>query len=278
MADAGILGDDYEAVEVSLDDGVALITLNRPERMNAWNGRMARDLSVALARADAADEARVVVITGAGRAFCAGADLSGGDDTFQANRNQSAEEAVREVFPWDIRKPVIAAINGAAVGVGATFPLTADIRYAADDAKIGFVFVRRGQLPELASHAVLPRVVGMSRAAELLLTGKIITGAEAADIGLVSSSVEAGRVLDVAMATARDIATNAAPLSTATTKRLLWSGITDSVPEMLRREVPLFGYISQQPDSLEGVASFLEKRDPRWEGSINDAFPEDLLG
>ncbi len=279
MADeAGVLGDDYEAIEVSLDEGVALITLNRPERMNAWNGRMARDLSVVLSRIDAADEARVAVITGAGRAFCAGADLSGGDDTFQTNRNQSAEEAVREVFPWDIRKPVIAAINGAAVGVGATFPMTADIRYAATDAKIGFVFVRRGQLPELASHAVLPRVVGMSRAAELLLTGKIISGAEAADIGLVSAAVDRDQVLDTAMETAREIATHAAPLSAATTKRLLWSGITDSVPEMLKREVPLFSYISQQPDSLEGVASFLEKRDPQWGGSVNDAFPEDLLG
>ena len=268
---------DYEAIEVTLDDGVALITLNRPERMNAWNGPMARDLSVSLAWADQNDDVRAVVITGAGRAFCAGADLSSGGDTFRENRNQDPAEAFKEVFPWDIRKPVIAAINGAAVGVGATFSMTADIRYAADDAKIGFVFVRRGQLPELASHAVLPRIIGMSRAAELLMTGKIITGDEAAAMGLVSEALPREQVLARALETAHEIATHAAPVSVATSKRLLWSGITSSVSDMLRVETPLFSYISQQPDSVEGVESFLEHRDPQWKGSVNDSFPQDLL-
>lgn len=268
---------DYEAIDVTLDDGVATITLNRPERMNAWNTRMAMDLSAAMRWADETDEVRVVVLTGAGRAFCAGADLSGGSDTFRENRNQDPMEAMKDVFPWDIRKPVIAAINGAAVGVGATYPMTADIRYAADDAKIGFVFVRRGQLPELASHAVLPRIVGMSRAAELLMTGKIITGAEAAEMGLVSEALPRERVLERAMETAREIATHAAPLSVATSKRLLWSGINSSVPEMLSIEAPLFRYISTQQDSLEGVESFLERRDPDWKGRVSESYPADLL-
>ncbi len=259
----------HEAIEISLDDGVALVTLDRPERMNAWNAAMARDLTAAMRWADATDDVRCVVITGAGRAFCAGADLAGGADP---------AEVVTDVFPWDIRKPVIAAINGAAVGVGATYPMTADIRYAAEDAKIGFVFVRRGQLPELASHAVLPRLVGMSTAAELLFTGRIITGREAADLGLVSQAVPREDLLDLALGTAREIASQAAPLSVAASKRLLWTGITDDVPSMLRREAPIFGRIARHPDSLEGVASFLEKRDPRWAASVNDDFPEDLLG
>jgi enoyl-CoA hydratase/carnithine racemase len=268
----------HEAIEISLDDGVALVTLDRPERMNAWNAAMARDLTAAMRWADATDDVRCVVITGAGRAFCAGADLAGGADTFAENRNQDPAEVVTDVFPWDIRKPVIAAINGAAVGVGATYPMTADIRYAAEDAKIGFVFVRRGQLPELASHAVLPRLVGMSTAAELLFTGRIITGREAADLGLVSQAVPREDLLDLALGTAREIASQAAPLSVAASKRLLWTGITDDVPSMLRREAPIFGRIARHPDSLEGVASFLEKRDPRWAASVNDDFPEDLLG
>jgi enoyl-CoA hydratase/carnithine racemase len=268
---------DYEAIDVQLDDGVATVTLNRPEHMNAWNSRMAVDLTAAMRWADATDDVRAVVLTGAGRAFCAGADLSGGGDTFKENRNQDPMEVVKDVFPWDIRKPVIAAINGAAVGVGATYPMTTDIRYAAEDAKIGFVFVRRGQLPELASHAVLPRLIGMSRAAELLMTGKIITGAEAAEMGLVSEALPRDQVLARATETAREIATHAAPLSVATSKQLLWGGITSSVGDMLRTEAPLFRYIATQPDSLEGVESFLERRDPDWQGKVSEHYPSDLM-
>ena len=268
---------DYQAILFDIDSGVCTITLNRPEHMNAWTGRMAVELSHALQAADGDDDVRAVVITGAGRAFCAGADLSAGGDTFAEARNQDAGEAVQETFPWDIRKPVIAAINGAAVGVGATFPMTADIRYAAEDAKIGFVFARRGQLPELASHAVLPRVVGLSKAAELLMTGRIISGAEAAQMGLVSEALPREAVVERAQETAREIATHSAPLSTATTKKLLWSGLHSSVDEMLQREVPLFRYIASQPDSFEGVDSFLERRDPQWKGSVNNDYPADLL-
>ncbi|MFT7650311.1 MAG: enoyl-CoA hydratase/carnithine racemase [Candidatus Poriferisodalaceae bacterium] len=267
----------YETVLVDLDEGVATLTFNRPERMNAWNGVMAREISESLQWADATDAVRVVVITGAGRAFCAGADLSQGGDTFAEGRNQTAEEAVKETFPWDIRKPVIAAINGAAVGVGATFSLTCDIRYAAEDAKIGFVFVRRGQLPELASHAVLPRVVGMSNAADLLFTGRIVLGSEAARMGLVSEALPTDQVLSRALETARMIATYAAPVSVATAKQLMWTGIDQSIAEMQAREVPLFGHIAAQADSIEGVESFIEKRDPDWKLSVNKDYPSHLL-
>lgn len=268
---------EYSDIRFEIDGGVATITLHRPEHMNAWTGLMARELSAALGECDRDDAVRAVVITGAGRAFCAGADLSGGDDTFSAARNQDAGEAIEELFPWDIRKPVIAAINGAAVGVGATFPLTTDIRYAAEDAKIGFVFARRGQLPELASHTVLPRVVGMSNAAELLFTGKIITGVQAAAMGLVSEALPAEAVVERALETAHEIAVHAAPLSVATTKKLLWSGVDSNVPDMLQREVPLFRYIASQPDSHEGVNSFLERRDPQWQGRVSTDYPADLL-
>ncbi len=268
---------DYEAISVVLDEGVATVTLNRPERMNAWNGPMAADLSRALTWADTTDDVRAVVVTGAGRAFCAGADLGDGGGTFRDNRNQDPFEAITEVFPWNIRKPVIAAINGAAVGIGATFAMTADIRYAADDAKIGFVFVRRGQLPETASHAVLPRIVGMSRAAELLFTGKIISGSEAAAIGLVSEALPGAQVLERAQNTAREIAIHSAPLAVAVSKRLLWESITSSIPELLVSEAGLFRYIADQPDSVEGVESFLERRDPTWKGSVNEAFPDGLF-
>ncbi|MGY9075086.1 MAG: enoyl-CoA hydratase-related protein [Acidimicrobiales bacterium] len=268
---------EYETLTLVVDRGVATITLNRPERMNAWNRAMAHDISHSLQWCDSTDDVRAVVITGAGRAFCAGADLSQGGDTFEAGRNQTAAEAATEVYPWDIRKPVIAAINGAAVGVGATFSMTCDIRYAADDAKIGFVFVRRGQLPELASHAILPRVVGMSRAADLLMTGRIVLGTEAAAMGLVSEALPKNQVLARALETAHLIATQAAPVSVAASKHLLWNSLNSSIDETVAAEVPVFAHLAAQADSIEGVESFLEKRDPQWKLSVNNDFPADLL-
>ncbi len=158
----------FETVLYDVEDGVALITLNRPERLNAWSPQLARELTQALTDADRDDAVRAVVLTGAGRAFCAGADLAAGGDTFDddANPQRMTGDSTPRLLPYDLRKPVIAAINGAAVGVGITYPLLADIRIVAADAKIQFAFVRRGMLPELASHAILPRVVGFSNAAD----------------------------------------------------------------------------------------------------------------
>src|SRR5947207_8179010 len=187
----------WGTVQYEVDGGVATVTLNRPERMNAWNADLARELSRALDEADADDGVRAVVITGAGRAFCAGADLESGAATFDARRNESRRNREDEPLrlPYEIRKPVIAAINGAAVGVGITYPLLADVRFVADDAKISFAFVRRGMMPELASHAILPKVVGLSNAADLLLTGRMISGEEAARIGLASAALPRDEVL-----------------------------------------------------------------------------------
>ncbi len=267
-----------DTVIIEVSDRVAVVTLNRPEVMNAWNGALSGDLDRALRWAAGEDGVAAVVITGAGRAFCAGADLSGGSETFAADGARGGADDSRArtptTFPWDVPKPVIAAINGHAVGVGATYPLACDLRVAATSAKIGFVFARRGQLPELASHAILPRVVGMSNAADLLLSGRPITGEEAAAIGLVSAAVPADEVVANAVARATEMATLSAPMSMAITKRLLWDSI--GVRQMMATEQPLFDWVASQPDSVEGVASFLEKRDPVWTLSVADDFPHHL--
>ena len=242
-----------DTVLVELDDRVAVVTLNRPESLNAWNGALSGDLDAALRWASGDDRVGAVVITGAGRAFCAGADLSAGGDTFARDVDRGpgddSEARTSKLLPWDVPKPVIAAVNGHAVGVGATYSLACDLRIAAEGAKIGFVFSRRGQLPELASHAVLPRVVGLSNAADLLLSGRAITGAEAARIGLVSAALAADAVLPAAVERARDMAVNAAPVSMAVSKLLLWESM--GVRAMMAREQPLFDW-GRRPGRLGG--------------------------
>lgn len=268
---------EYEAIRFERVGGVALLTLNRPERMNAWTGRMAAELSHALGVCNEDDAVRAVVLTGAGRAFCAGADLDGGGDTFGGfveGRASGRGDPPPKVFPWQIDKPVIAAINGHAIGVGITYSMMCDIRMAAEDAKIQFAFVRRGILPELASHTIVARVAGLSNAADLLLSGRVIRGLEAAAMGLVSAALPAAEVLPAALARARDIAENAAPMSVAISKRLLWEGLTASVAEMKAREDPLFAWVAKQPDAREGVVSFLEKRAPRWSLSVAKDKPD----
>jgi enoyl-CoA hydratase/carnithine racemase len=268
-----------ETVLVEVVDGVAVVTLNRPEALNAWNGPLSRDLDAALGWTAASDEVGAVVITGAGRAFCAGADLSAGGETFSGATERGADDDIEarspRILPWDVPKPVIAAVNGHAVGVGATYALSCDVRVAAEEAKIGFVFTRRGMLPELASHAVLPRVVGLSNASDLLLSGRTVDGREAAAMGLVSAAVPAPEVVAWAVERGRDMALNAAPVSMAISKRLLWESV--GVQAMMAREQPLFDWVAVQPDSVEGVTSFLEKRDPSWKLSVADDFPHHLF-
>ncbi len=268
-----------ETVLTEIDDRVGVITLNRPDALNAWNGPLSQDLDAALGWAATDDRVGAVVITGAGRAFCAGADLSAGGETFTRNTDRGprddSESRTPKRLPWDVPKPVIAAINGHAVGVGATYALSCDLRIAAETAKIGFVFSRRGMLPELASHAVLPRVVGMSNASDLLLSGRPVSGEEAAAMGLVSASLPAERVVAEAIERARDMAVHGAPVSMAISKRLLWESM--GVKDMMRREQPLFDWVAEQPDSIEGVESFLEKRDPDWKLSPERDFPHRLF-
>ncbi len=264
----------WDTVLYEVDGGVATVTLNRPERMNAWNGALARDLSSALNAADADDDVRCLVITGAGRAFCAGADLERGAETFDDTRNESRRNREDEPLrlPYELRKPVIAAINGAAVGVGITYPLLADIRFVAADAKISFAFVRRGMMPELASHAILPKVVGLSNAADLLLSGRMISGQEAADIGLASVALPRDEVLPAAQERAREVL-KAAPVSVAIAKRMIWDNLLGDIAATSRKENQLFAWLGSQPDAAEGITSFLERRDPEWKMSPVRDFP-----
>ncbi len=263
----------YEQILFDVSDGVAQITLNRPQAMNTWTAVMSNELNDAMHRCNDDAAIRAVVLTGAGdRAFCAGADLGRGGSTFSGrDRPEAARQPSKApLYPYQIAKPVIAALNGHAIGVGMTYPMLADVRIAAEQAKLAFPFVRRGVLPELASHVTVARVVGLSRAADLLLTGRTITGAEAAAMGLVSQALPQPHVLPAALAIARDIAENAAPASVAITKRLLWDGMTDSVAAMMRRENPAFAWLGNQADAREGVQSFVEKRAPKWSLSPSD--------
>ena len=258
----------YETLLVELDRGVALVTLNRPERLNAFNRQMTDDLLDALGAFEADEAVRAVVVTGAGRAFCAGADLDGGfgERTGDAGVDGAApRRSALDMRPWEMRTPILAAINGVAVGMGLTYPLMWDIRIAADDAKLGLVFTRRGLLPEGNSLWLLARLVGASRALELLLTGRTFSGTEAAQLGVVSRAVPAAEVVDTTLELALDIAINTSPTAVALTKRLFYRYL-DGADRMAARkeELEAFAWLAARPDAAEGLAAFREKRGPEW--------------
>lgn len=263
---------DFETVLYEVVDGVATVTLNRPQAMNAWTPQLSDELSLAMGAADADDDVRAVVLTGAGKAFCVGADLSDGQEGFRAGE-QSTRKGPR-CMPYKVRKPVIAAINGHAVGVGITYPMLADIRIVSQSAKIQYAMVRRGILPELGSHVLLPRIIGFSRAADLLLTGRLIMGTEAAEMGLASQALPTEEVLPAAMMIARDIAENVAPVSVALAKQLMWSGLTVGIDEMMSTEGRILPSLIKAPDSGEGVRAFFEKRTPNWQMRVSTDTPD----
>ena len=260
-----------DAVLYEVADSIAILTLNRPERMNAWSADIDRGMSTALAAARDDDAVRAIIVTGAGRAFCAGADLGGGGDTF-AGREDTGDN-VQQLLPYHVPKPVIAAINGPAVGIGMTYPMLCDVRIAADTAKLGFVFTRRGMMPELAAHTIVQRVAGFSNAAHLLMSGRIFIGAEAAELGIVTKAVPKDELLQTARAMAAEYLL-AAPVSVAITKRLLWEGMHTGIADMLEREDEVFSWLGNQADAREGILSFLEKRDPEWQLSAARDLPE----
>ena len=275
----------YTEILLEIEDGVAVVTLNRPERLNAYTPTMGRELGDAFAACDADDAVRAVVVTGAGRAFCAGADLARGGGTFDRDAraeyetppDRPWEKPRRPVAPWDVRKPIIAAINGPAVGVGATLPMQWDIRLAAESARIGFVFVRRGVVPEALSTWTVPRLVGMARAAELLLTGRIVSAREALEFGIVSRVVPDAELLPVARALAAEIARDTAPVSVAITKWLLWGMQRETdLARADELDARAFWWTGTQPDAREGVKSFLEKRAPRWSMRPSTDMPDFL--
>ena len=270
--------EPYEHILFAVEDGVATITLNRPEKMNAYHFALGAELSTAYARCDADDAIRAVILTGAGKAFCAGADMSGGKKTFDdvdaSRRAASSGSQARGLAAFQVRKPVVAAINGHAVGVGLTLAMQCDLRIVASEAKLAFAFVRRGIIPELGSHSILPRVIGFSRAADLLLSGRTFRGEEAAVLGLASEALAAKDVVPRAREWARDVAVNAAPASVAIAKRLLWEGVTETPAQTIAKERPLLDWVGKQADAAEGVRSFLERRLPEWKLSASTDLPE----
>jgi enoyl-CoA hydratase/carnithine racemase len=265
----------YQDLRVEVADGVAVLTLDRPAQRNAFSGAMAASLAAAYRDCDGRDDVRAVVLTGAGDAFCVGADLASGAATFE-KRDEPEFSADPIAFPaWDVRKPVIAAINGHAVGIGLTIAMQCDIRLVAREAKLAFAHVRRGVLPDAHSHWTVPRAIGFARTAELFLTGRHVTGEEAATIGLASRALPASEVLPAALAIARDIATNCAPLSVALSKRLLWESQTLDRDAVGARETAYHHVVMGRPDALEGVMAFLERRAPRWSLAVPRDWPKD---
>ena len=273
---------EYTQITYEVADRIATITLNRPDQLNAFTNTMMREVTDAFDRVDADDEVRVVIVTGAGRGFCAGADLSGGGETFSAGGSDVQTDVgvprdgggLVSLRIFECTKPVIAAINGPAVGVGVTMTLPMDIRLASDTAKFGFVFARRGIVPEACSSWFLPRLVGISQAAEWCYSGRVFPAAEAHQGGLVRSVHSGDDLLPAARAIAAEIAENTAPVSVALTRQMLWRMLGASHP-MEAHRVDSRGIMERgrSADSREGVVSFLEKRAPQFPVRVSDGLP-----
>jgi len=276
-------------VRYDVEDAVATITLHRPDRLNAFTLTMADELAAVAAAADANDAVRVVVVTGSGRAFCVGADLGDGPDTFADRRHRVRPPGPLSQdiggFPRDaggvaslpfaaLRKPVIAAVNGPAVGIGATLTLPMDIRIAAESARFGFVFARVGIVPEAASSWFLPRVVGISQAMEWVATGRVFDAEEALRGRLVSQVVPDAELLPTAQALAHEIVANTSGAAVGAARQLLWSMLGAASPwDAHRAESRALVELGDGPDSAEGVAAFLEKRPPRFTAPIGESVP-----
>jgi len=272
---------DFTETRYEVADRVLTITLDRPDRLNAWTPTMQEELVAAFDRADADDDVRAIVVTGAGRGYCAGADLERGGSTFDWRERQSGDEVPRDnggqfvLRVFECTKPVIAAINGPAVGVGITMTLPMDVRLAAAGAKLGFVFSRRGIVPEACSSWFLPRLVGISRAMEWAASGRVFTAEEALEAGLVRSVHPPDEVLGAARELAREIADNAAPVSVALTRRLMWSMLGAAHPmEAHRADSRAMFARGQSDDAREGVTSFLEERPPSFTDRVSNGLPD----
>ncbi|MEQ1754506.1 MAG: crotonase/enoyl-CoA hydratase family protein [Micropepsaceae bacterium] len=285
----------YKEITYQVADGIATLTLHRPEKLNAFTGVMMAEMIDAFDQADADDNVRVVIVTGSGRAFCAGADLSAGAKTFDyAARGDRPEksgvgegpnidwshEGVRDgggrvsLRIFESKKPVIGAINGPAVGIGVTMQLPMDIRIASETARFGFVFARRGIVPEACSSWFLPRLVGISKAMEWCATGRVFDAKEALEGGLVSKVVKPEDLLATANALAREIADNTSPVSIALTRQLLWRMLgADHPMEAHKVDSKSIYARGRQADAREGVTSFLEKRPAHFTDKVSKDMP-----
>ncbi len=274
---------EFEQILYDVDEHIATITLHRPDKLNAFTGRMMNEMIDAFDLADADDDVRAVIVTGSGRAFCAGADLSSGGQTFSRGGSDVQTDAgvprdgggMLTLRIFDSKKPVIGAINGPAVGVGVTMTLPMDIRIASATARFGFVFARRGIVPEACSSWFLPRLVGISTAAEWCYTGRVFDASEALERGLVRSVHAPDELLPAATEIAREIADNTAPVSVALTRQMLWRMLGADHP-MVAHRVDSRGIMSRgaSDDAREGVESFLEKRAPVYPVKVSDGLPD----
>jgi enoyl-CoA hydratase/carnithine racemase len=267
-----------------IENGVATVTLYRPDKMNALTQTMRKELVEIFMAADQDDSVRAVVVKGAGKAFCAGADLSSGGSAFDRSVQEGRKVNLSghrdgggqiSLAIFRCRKPVIAAINGHAVGVGITMTLPMDIRIVSEDARIGFVFTRRGVVPEACSSWFLPRIVGISKAAEWVYTGRVFRASEEATSGLFNYVVPRDRVLEKAMTIASEIVENTSAVSVALSKALLWHGLAEGDPQSVHLiDSRCFFWMGHQKDSREGVESFLEKRPPQFAMKVSSDMPD----
>lgn len=287
----------YKQIKTDLKDNILTITLYRPDNMNAYTAVMSNELVDAFTKANANDEVRCIVVTGEGKYFCAGADLSGGAQTFDikgnvdtfgvSEKNQDESEidwndpkmrdigGILTLCIFESLKPVIGAINGPAVGIGSTMLLPMDFRIASSEARFGFVFTRRGVVPESCSSWFLPRLVGVSKALDWMMTGRIFTAQDALESGLVSGIYPPNDLLPQAYAIARDIIENTSSLSVAVTRQLLWKMLgADHPMEAHKVESRAFLMLGMSPEAYEGVMSFLEKRPPHFPGKVSKDMPK----
>jgi enoyl-CoA hydratase/carnithine racemase len=275
------MAGDFETILLERDDGIATITLHRPDRLNAFTQQMLDDLLDALDATDADDDVRAVIVTGSGRAFCAGADLGRGGETFSRDAEPFSMERhadgggilARRLL--DSTKPVIAAVNGAAVGIGVTMTLPMDVRLAADGARFGFVFARRGIVPEACSSFFLPRLVGIAQAAEWVFSGRVFDAAEALRGGLVRSVHPAAELLPAARVLAAEFGESTSAVAVAIARRMLWQMLADGTPAKAHElDSEALHFLGLSDDVREGVTSFLERRAPRFPMRVSRDMPE----
>jgi enoyl-CoA hydratase/carnithine racemase len=280
---------NYETIKYEVENNILTLTLNRPDKLNAFTGQMMDELISAFDNAGKDDEVRIIM-TGAGRGFCAGADLSSGSNTFNRDvRNNKGDETDHKKDPewmrdgggrttlsiFDCPKPIIAAINGPAVGVGVTMTLPMDIRLASEDAKFGFVFARRGLVPEAASSWFLPRLVGISKALEWTYSGKVFSAQEAKEGGLIRSVHKPEELLEEAKSIANEIIQNTSSVSVSLTRQMLWRMLGADHPMEAHKVDSRFIYeLGRGDDAKEGVNSFLEKRPPEFPNKVSKDMPE----
>jgi enoyl-CoA hydratase/carnithine racemase len=276
---------DYETIVVTIDEGVATLTLNRPDKHNAMNLQMQKEFFGAMWRLEKDESVRAIVVTGAGDSFCSGVDLGADGDPFSrdAHERHDAELGVdsdsiseRAAF-WLMNTPTIAAINGAAIGAGLTLALLFDLRIAADDAKFSLPFTRFGVIPDANSTWLLPRLIGLPRALDVMLSGRRFTGGEAKELGIVAQALPRDEVLKAAQRIALEIARNTSPASISLTKRLVHEGLgqSDRLASM-QRETRIVWWLGEQADADEGVRAMMERRAPQWKLSKHIKLPPEL--